>query len=190
MGAKGPSRTLDTAATLIYVTDCRITEICPLEDIFIRPLEWLTASVFLFKTIISLTANMFCRAVLWCDITDGQVKKLFRPGGKKKMFCQENLWNHVKRFDMCETEWIYFSFPGVFFFFNVWNRICEIVSKEIFAWERLLSYLKPSDWKKKNKEINKQSRRILFSNAFTDGNKIKELKENVLWNVVPPVLNS
>ena len=39
MGAKGPSRTPDTADTLIYVTDCRITEICPLEDIFIRPLE-------------------------------------------------------------------------------------------------------------------------------------------------------
>lgn len=127
MGAKGPSWTLDTAATLIYVTDRRITEICPLEDIFIRPLEWLTASVFLFKTIISLTANMFCRAVLWCDITDGQVKKLFRPGGKKKMFCQENLWNHVKRFDMCETEWIYFSFPGVFFFSK-----CETESVKLY----------------------------------------------------------
>lgn len=92
MGSKGPSRTLDTAATLIYVTDRRITEICALEDIFttFRVIN-VPASVFLFKTIISLTANMFCRAVLWFDITDGQVKKLFRPGGKKKMFCQENL---------------------------------------------------------------------------------------------------
>lgn len=189
MGSKGPSRTLDTAATLIYVTDCRITEICPLEDIFIWPLEWLTASVFLFKTIISLTANMFCRAVLWCDITDGQVKKLFRPGGKKKCFARKICEIMLKDLTCVKLSEFIFLFQE-FFFFQVWNRICEIVSKEIFAWERLLSYLKPSDWKNKNKEINKQSRRILFSNAFTDGNKIKELKENVLWNVVPPVLNS
>lgn len=116
MGAKGPSRTLDTAATLIYVTDCRITEICPLEDIFIRPLEWLTASVFLFKTIISLTANMFCRAVLWCDITDGQVKKLFRPGGKKKCFARKICEIMLKDLTCVKLSEFIFLFQEFFFF--------------------------------------------------------------------------
>lgn len=116
MGAKGPSRTLDTAATLIYVTDCRITEICPLEDIFIRPLEWLTASVFLFKTIISLTANMFCRAVLWCDITDGQVKKLFRPDGKKKCFARKICEIMLKDLTCVKLSEFIFLFQEFFFF--------------------------------------------------------------------------
>lgn len=127
MGAKGPSRTLDTAATLIYVTDCRITEICPLEDIFIRPLEWLTASVFLFKTIISLTANMFCRAVLWCDITDGQVKKLFRPGGKKKCFARKICEIMLKDLTCVKLSEFIFLFQEFFFFL-----MCETESVKLY----------------------------------------------------------
>lgn len=86
-----------------------------------------TASVFLFKTIISLTANMFCRAVLWCDITDGQVKKLFRPGGKKKCFARKICEIMLKDLTCVKLSEFIFLFQEFFFFL-----MCETESVKLY----------------------------------------------------------